>query len=97
MNVDIDESLRVCGVPREQAEEFARILTTKKWGMHQDLGIFFGRHNTVSSYLCITLAVICGTALVKGGNITPECVIERGTFCDENDPNTWKTPLFKSL
>lgn len=92
-NIDIDECLRVCGVPRAQMEEFARILTTKKWGMHQDLGIFFGRHNTVSSYLCILLSVICGTALVKGGNIAPECVIERGTFVDEHDPKTWRAPV----
>ena len=91
--VDIDECLRVCNIPRQQAEEFARILTTKKWGVHQDLGLFFGRHNTMNSYLCIILIIICGMALVKGGSVVPECVIERGTFCDENDPKTWRTPV----
>lgn len=93
LDVDIDASLAVCGIPRKQAEEFARILTTKKWGMHQDLGLFFGRHNTLNSYLCILLTVICGMALVPGGSIVPECVIERGTFCDENDPKTWRAPV----
>ena len=92
-NVDIDGSLRICGVPRQQAEDFAKVLTTKKWGMHQDLGIFFGRHSTLDSYLCILLTVICGMALVPGGSIVPECVIERGTFCDENDPKTWRGPV----
>ena len=92
-NVDIDDSLRICGVPRQQAEDFAKVLTTKKWGMHQDLGIFFGRHSTLDSYLCILLTVICGMALVPGGSIVPECVIERGTFCDENDPKTWRGPV----
>ena len=92
-NVDIDESLRVCGIPRKQAEDFARILTTKKWGMHQDLGLFFGRHNTMNSYLCVTLTVICGMALIKGGSVVPECVIERGTFCDENSSKVWRTPV----
>ena len=92
-NVDVDGCLRVCGVPRKQAEDFARVLTTKKWGMHQDLGIFFGRHSTLDSYLCITLTVICGMALVPGGSIVPECVIERGTFCDENKKKTWKAPV----
>ena len=92
-NVDIDGSLRVCGIPRSQAEEFARILTTKKWGMHQDLGFFFGRHNTMSSYLCILLTIVCGMCLVPGGNIVPECVIERGNTIDENDPKTWRTPV----
>lgn len=92
-NVDIDSSLEVCGIPRKQAEEFAKILTTKKWGMHQDLGLFMGRHNTLNSYLAILLTIVCGRCLVPGGNIVPECVIERGTFCDENDPKTWRTPV----
>ena len=43
--------------------------------------------------LCIILTIICGMALVKGGSVVPECVIERGTFCDENDPKTWRTPV----
>ena len=92
-NVDIDGCLRVCGVLREQTEAFAKVLSTKKWGMHQDLGIFFGRHSTLCSYLCIVLTVICGMALVPGGSIVPECVIERGTFCDENDKKTWRAPV----
>ncbi len=92
-HVDIDNSLRVCGIPRQQAEDFARILTTKKWGMHQDLGLFFGRHNTMNSYLCVLLTVICGMALVKGGSVVPECVIERGTFCDENSSKVWRAPV----
>lgn len=92
-NVDIDESLRVCGIPRKQAEEFARILTTKKWGMHQDLGLFMGRHNTLNSYLCIILAIVCGVCLVPGGCIVPECVIDRGATIDEHDPKTWRTPV----
>lgn len=90
---DIDGALKVCGIPRKQAEAFARILTTKKWGMHQDLGLFFGRHNTMNSYLCVLLTVICGMALVPGGSIVPECVIERGTFCDEHDAKTWRAPV----
>ena len=89
---DIDEALRVCKVPRQQAEEFARILTTKKWGMHRDLGLFFGRHATLSSYLCIILTIICGMCLVPGGNVPPERVIFLGGS-DENDPATWRTPV----
>lgn len=92
-NVDIDESLRVCGIPRQQAEDFARILTTRKWGMHQDLGLFFGRHNTLNSYLSITLMIVCGMCLVRGGNVTPEAVIERGKTIDEKNPKTWYTPI----
>ncbi len=89
---DIDAALNVCKVPRRQAEEFARILTTRKWGMHRDLGIFFGRHSTLSSYLCLTLMVVCGTALVKGGNVTPERVLVLDSS-DERNPKTWRLPV----
>jgi hypothetical protein len=57
VNFDIDAALEVCQVSRAQTEEFARILTTKKWGMHRDLGIYFGRHSTTSSYLAVLLQV----------------------------------------
>ena len=91
-NIDIDESLRVCGVPREQAEEFARILTTKKWGIHQDLGLYFGRHSTVNSYFCMLLAVVCGMLLVKGGCVPLERVVTL-PYSDEYDPKTWRMPV----
>jgi len=89
---DIDAALRVCKVSRKQTEEFARILTTRKWGMHQDLGLFFNRHSTVSSYLCLTLMIVCGMALVKGGNILPERALALDTV-DEHDPKTWRLPV----
>lgn len=91
--IDLDTYLKVCKVPRKQLEKFARILTTRKWGMHQDLGLYFNRHSTVSSYLCTILMIICGMCLVKGGNVPPECVIERGINCDERDPKIWRTPV----
>ena len=89
---DIDAALEVCQVSREQTEKFARILTTKKWGMHRDLGIFFGRHSTTSSYLCLLLAVVCGVALVKGGCVMPERVLYLDNT-DERDPKIWRTPV----
>ena len=89
---DIDGALRVCKIPRRQAEDFARILTTKKWGMHRDLGLFFGRHATMNSYLCILLTVVCGMCLVPGGNVPPERVITLAGS-DERDPKTWRTPV----
>ena len=92
LNFDIDAALEVCQVSREQTEEFARILTTKKWGMHRDLGIYFGRHSTSSSYLAVLLQVICGVALVKGGCVTPERVLLMDST-DEYDPKVWRTPV----
>ncbi len=91
-NFDIDAALEVCEVSRETAEKFARILTTKKWGCHRDLGIFFGRHSTTSSYLAIMLAVICGQVLVKGGGVMPERVLYLDNS-DELNPKTWRTPV----
>lgn len=88
---DIDESFRVSGVTRETMERFCRLLTTKKWGVHEDLGLFMGRHNTLNCYLMLILAVICGVALMPGGCIVPECSIKRGDFTDENDPKVWRS------
>ena len=89
---DIDGALQVCGVSREQAEKFARILTTKKWGMHQDLGLYFGRQSTMSSYLCLVLMAVCGTLLVPGGNIPPVRIITLD-YSDEYDPKVWRMPV----
>ena len=89
---DIDGALQVCGVSHEQAEKFARILTTKKWGMHQDLGLYFGRQSTMSSYLCLVLMAVCGTLLVPGGNVPPVRIITLD-YSDEYDPKVWRMPV----
>jgi len=92
LDFDIDGALQVCGVSRKQAEDFARILTTKKWGMHQDLGLYFGRQSTLSSYLCLILMAVCGTLLVPGGNIPPVRIISLD-YSDEYDPRVWRMPV----
>lgn len=89
---DIDGALEVCGVSRAQAEDFARILTTKKWGMHQDLGLYFGRNSTLASYLCLVLMAVCGTLLVPGGNVPPVRIVTLENS-DEYDPKVWRTPV----
>lgn len=91
-NVDIDECFRVCGVPRKQMEDFARILTTKKWGLHPDLGLYFGRHSTASSYLYTILMIICGMLFVKGGSVPLERVIAL-PITDERDSKVWRMPV----
>lgn len=90
-HVDIEKCFEVSGVSYETMEKFCRILTTKKWGMHQDLGVFMSRHNTLNCYLLLTLEVICGVALMPGGCIVPECFMSRGDNTDENDPKVWRT------
>jgi anaerobic selenocysteine-containing dehydrogenase len=91
-NVDIEGSCRVAGVPYEQVRELCRILTTRKWGMHQDLGIFMGRHNTLSSFLLLALCVICGQLLMPGGSVIYPGYVDLGVAPNnENDPAVWRT------
>ena len=91
-NVDIDGSLRVCGVSRTQAEQFAHILTHKMWGCHQDLGLYFGRQSTLSSYLCLVLMAVCGTLIVPGGNVPPVRIVQLAPS-DEYDSKVWRMPV----
>ena len=87
---DYITAIKTCQVPYEQIEQLCRILTTKRWGLHQDLGLFLGRHSTLNSFLCLSLAAICGTLLVPGGNIVQDCFAARGDTSHENDPKTWR-------
>lgn len=93
---DYKEAFRVCQVPYEQMEEFAKILTTKTWGVHQDLGLFCGRHNTMNSYLLVLLMAVTGNLLVKG-NVVQDSFAEKGSTQDEDDPATWRTPETNSF
>ena len=87
---DIEAALKVCRVPYHQALELAQLLSKGNWGVHQDLGIYCGRHNTLNSYLIITLAALTGTLLVPKGNITNDRYVgAEGT--DENDTSIWRT------
>ncbi|MCR5812675.1 MAG: molybdopterin-dependent oxidoreductase [Lachnospiraceae bacterium] len=88
---DIDAALRVCRVPKKQIMEFVRILCTKKWGVHADLGLFFGRHASLSVYLLNVLMVITGNFLVPGTNTIANDYLSWGKFSDENTPGTWRT------
>ena len=91
---DIEECFRVAGVTMEEMEKLAKILTTRKWGCHQDLGIFCGRHSTLGSYLIVMLEVLCGVALVPGATIIHEAWAERGeTIHEDTDPKIWRTPV----
>ena len=91
--VGFDEraAFQVCGVPYAEAEKFARLLTTKKWGMHQDLGIFCNRHNTLTCFLLMDLMAVCGVLLMPGGCIVQDVFAGRGDTSNEYDPNTWRT------
>lgn len=89
-NFDYENAFSVCRVPMAQAEKFARILTTKTWGVHQDLGIFCGRHNTLNSYLLLTLMAVTGNLEIKG-NRSLDAWSWKGPAGDERDENIWRT------
>lgn len=87
---DVRSALEVCRVPYEQAIEFAKIISTESWGVHQDLGVYCGRHNTLNSYLIVLLTAITGALLVPGNNIINDSYA--GPLpSEERDESTWRT------
>ncbi|MBR4163050.1 MAG: molybdopterin-dependent oxidoreductase, partial [Solobacterium sp.] len=97
---DADAALEVCRVPKEQIMEFIHILCTKRWGVHPDLGLYFGRHATLSVYLLDILQVITGNFLKAGANTIAHSYVNWGVYSDENTPGrwrTWKTKGFPTL
>lgn len=97
---DADRALEVCRVPKEQIMRFARILCTKKWGVHPDLGLFFGRHATLSCYLLNMLMAVTGNLFKTGTNTIANGYLSWGNYTDEHTPGTWrswKTNSFPTL
>jgi anaerobic selenocysteine-containing dehydrogenase len=88
---DAKAAIEVCQLDYEQVRELCRLMTTKRWGMHPDLGIYMGRHSTLNSYFMNTLGAICGIFGVRGGNIIPGMLMPMGFHADERDPKTWRT------
>ncbi len=90
-NVDIQAALEVCEVEYDQVYEFCRLLTTKKWCMHPDLGLYMGRKGVLSLYLLMILGGACGIFGVRGGNCIPGFIVPMGFHADERDPKNWRT------
>ena len=90
-DMDIDGALAVCQLDYQQVLELCRLMTSRRWCMHPDLGIYMGRHSTLNSYLMNILAVICGRFGVRGGNLIPGMVMPLGFHADERNPETWRT------
>ncbi|RJP86601.1 MAG: molybdopterin dinucleotide-binding protein [Desulfobacteraceae bacterium] len=90
-NFDIKAALDVCELNLDQVVELCRLMTTKRWCMHPDLGIYMGRHSTLNTYLMNILGTICGIFCVRGGNVIPGMVVPMGYHADERDPKTWRT------
>jgi len=89
--VDTEAAVAVCQLEYAQVVELCRLMTTRRWCMHPDLGIYMGRHSTLNSYLMNILGAICGIFGVRGGNLIPGMVMPLGFHADERDPKTWRT------
>jgi anaerobic selenocysteine-containing dehydrogenase len=88
---DAKSAIEVCDLDYDQVVEFCRLLSTRRWSYHPDLGIYMGRHSTLNSYMLGILSAICANIGVIGGNIIPGMVMPMGYHADERDPKTWRT------
>ncbi len=90
-NFDIRSAIDVCQLEYRQVVDVCRLMTTKRWCMHPDLGIYMGRNSTLNSYLMNILGAVCGIFCVRGGNVIPGMVMPMGFHADERNPQTWRT------
>ncbi len=90
-NFDARAAIDVCELKYDEVLELCRLMTTRRWCMHPDLGIYMGRKSTLNSYLMNILGTLCGIFGVRGGNVIPGMVVPMGFHADERDPNTWRT------
>ena len=88
---DARAAIAVCGLEYEEVLNLCKILATRKWSMHPDLGSFMSRHSTINSYLQIILLAICGRICVPGGNIIPGTIFPLSSHSDERLSSTWRT------
>ncbi|MCP4665108.1 MAG: molybdopterin-dependent oxidoreductase, partial [Deltaproteobacteria bacterium] len=88
---DAKAAIEVCRLDYGQVRELCRLMTTRRWGIHPDLGIYMGRHSTLNSYFMNILGAICGIFGVRGGNVIPGMIMPMGFHADERDPKTWRT------
>ncbi|MBW2456296.1 MAG: molybdopterin-dependent oxidoreductase [Deltaproteobacteria bacterium] len=88
---DIPAALQVCQLEMAQVRDLCRLLTTRRWCMHADLGTLMNRHSTLTSYLQLLLMTVCGRLCVTGGNVIPGSMVPMGSHSDERNPKTWRT------
>jgi anaerobic selenocysteine-containing dehydrogenase len=94
---DVDDALQVCEVDPGQVRDLCRLLTTRRWCMHADLGTLMNRHSTATSYLQALLMAACGRLGVRGGNVIPGSWMPIGSHSDERKDGTWRTVATESF
>jgi anaerobic selenocysteine-containing dehydrogenase len=92
-NFDARAAVKECELEYDLVVELCRLMATKRWCIHPDLGIYMGRNSVMNSYMMNILGAICGIFCVPGGNVIPGMVVPLGYHADERDPKTWKTVI----
>lgn len=90
---DVKAALAVCELDFDAVFEVCRLMATRRWCLHPDLGIYMGRKSVLNSYLMNILGAICGIFCVSGGNVIPGMVVPMGFHADERDAKTWRTRI----
>ncbi len=90
---DAKAAVAVCELEYDSVFELCRLMSTRRWSLHPDLGIYMGRHSTLNSYLLNILGAVCGIFGRRGGNVFPGMLMPLGFHADERNPNVWKTPV----
>lgn len=90
---DAKSAIKVCELEYDQVHELCRLMTTRTWCVHPDLGIYMGRRSTLNSYLLNVLGAVCGIFGKRGGNCILGMVMPLGYHADERNPKTWKTAV----
>jgi len=88
---DVEGALEVCDLPYDQVHRVCRLMATRRWCVHPDLGIYMGRRSVLNTYLMNILGAVCGIFGVRGGNVAPGVVVPIGFHADERNPETWRT------
>ncbi len=88
---DAKGALDVCRLDYEKTRDLCRLLTSRRWCVHPDLGLFMGRHSTLNMYLLHILGTVCGIYGKRGGNVFPGLVLPLGFHAEERDEKTWRT------
>jgi len=90
---DARAAITVCGLDYEAVHKLCRLMTTRIWAFHPDLGIYMGRNSTLNSYLLNILGSICGIFGKRGGNVIPGLIMPLGYHADERKPNVWTSAV----
>ena len=88
---DARRAVEVCRLGYEQVYELCRLMATRKWSLHYDLGVLMNRHSTATTYLEVILLAICGRICVLGGNVIPGGLMPIASHSDERNPKTWRS------